>query len=69
MTITDPRLAQIATNLEEQRQWITRVTWDTIKVDHAIDEDDKHNQEIRILGIAEQLLQEVYHLVKLVEGK
>ena len=60
MTVTDPRLDQIAINLSEQHKWLVRATWDTFK------DDGDHATDRALLGIAEQLLTEVYNLIKVV---
>ena len=63
MTISDPRLKQILINLEEQRRWLVNVTWDPVT-----DDAEKRTGDVHLLGIAEQLIQEVHALIKVVSG-
>lgn len=62
MTVTDPRLEQIAINIRDNHKWLVRATWETFKDDA----DDDHGTDRAILGVAEQLLTETYRLIKIV---
>lgn len=62
MTIIDPRLTQIAINIVEQHQWLGNVVWATMS-------DPEHDPaDIQLLNVAQQLMEEVRRLIKVVDS-